>query len=224
MVFNKRLAVNRNLFRYCESAYQGWNVYTKRGDLVENYLSAAYETLWEAVIEHPRTYAIRVDLHLPDLQSSTSNHLPKFMASLQAILRADLLRRVKLNYRVHPCRLRCIWCRERGVTGKDHYHILILLNNDTYYTLGSPNSDIDNMARRIIKAWSSALGRTFDYVFSLVHFPVNPTYRINHACASFDKIFGEVFYRVSYFTKVETKTFGYGLNSFGASRLGFALL
>lgn len=64
---------------------------------------------------------------------------------------------------------------------KWHYHVLILLNKDTYGFLGSHRDfdNQDNLIGKIRKAWSSALNGKYDECASLVYIPENPIYYLN---------------------------------------------
>jgi hypothetical protein len=199
--------------------FAGLNVYLKRGPLVTEYLHAIHQTIGFALKDSPRTLAIRVDLHLPvDFDCDDTAVISRFFASLNAQLEAADKKNERIERRVHPNQLRYVWVREIGKTGRPHYHVLLLLNHDRYRTLGSFESDEGNLSARIKKAWASALARPLQQVANLVHFPENPKYVLDVRSPIFQQQLDALFYRVSYFAKLQTKVFGSKQRSFATSR------
>ncbi len=49
----------KNLSLYTERCYQGYQVYTRKGPLVRQYLERTFETIAHTLNQHPRTFAIR---------------------------------------------------------------------------------------------------------------------------------------------------------------------
>jgi len=214
-----RLHSNTNLTLHSSDNYNGIPVQTQHGALIENYLNPILSTLQNAIDEHSRTLAIRVDLRLPDQEELISPRIiSKFFDSLKAIIRADLAKRKREHGRVHPCSVRYIWVKEKNEALKSHYHLLILLNNDCYNSLGRFDKTEGNMAARIKKAWCSALGYHMADIAGLIHFPVNPIYHLNRNSTSYSLELDDLFYRVSYFAKAKSKNFGDYSNAFGTSR------
>ena len=216
---NVRHNQNQNLIIHNSNTFNGLAVQTEHGHLVYNYLKSIYLTILNAVTEHPRTCAIRVDLRLPsDSNPVESNVISKFIDSLKAQIQADLRKKERTGTRVHPCRLRYVWVKEKNKAVNFHYHVVLLLNRDTYHILGYFTHIEGNMAARIKKAWASALNYDVSGIGGMVHFPENPIYYINIKGPRYDEEFADLFYRVSYFAKADTKHFGDCSNSFGCSR------
>lgn len=229
-----RLRSNPNL-----SLHQGGNwkylpVIDHRGMLIDDYLESIHTTLTNAITEYPRTCVIRFDLHMPEsLQGIDSAVISRFTRSLKSQLRYDLERKEREGRRVHPCRMRFVWARERQSAGNCHYHVAILLNRDAYFTLGNFRNGADttalpyesgalmlrkNMADRIRQALASALGLDPHLTSGLVHFPQNPVHDLDVNARGYDQQFSEAFYRLSYLAKVASKHYGDYENSFGCSR------
>lgn len=217
---NQRLKRNPNLTLHIESQFRGLPVQAKFKPFVYEYLESIYETFRKAFTEHPRTFAFRVDLRFPDgVEVSSDNAvISRFFESLKAQLKADQANRARVG-RVHPCTLRYIWVKERSTRMKSHYHLLILLNNDTYNCLGDYDAPSGNMASRVKRAWASALACSFDALGGAVHFPNKPCYYVNQNSPLFFGMYRPLFKRVSYFAKDRTKKYGDGSNSFGCSRV-----
>ena len=102
---------------------------------------------------------------------------------------------------------------------KPHYHLCLFFNGNAYSSLGNYELGRDNMFNRIHKAWASALKGDTSFVQGLVSIPYNPCYRLNSNAADFEVTFRALFYRLSYFAKVDTKLFGDGSHCFGCSRI-----
>jgi len=192
------------------------------------YLNRIDRTISNALNEHPRTLAVRVDLHLPlssndefdrdipCLHYDKSRLISRFIDAFKAKVKADLKRKHRAGKRVHPCSPRYVWCRERNRSDNDHFHILILLNKDTYHCLGDYQRD-GNLASMIIGAWASTLGWGDDEIGRLVHFPEKPSYYIDKNNADYYLQLESVFNRASYLAKKITKCYGEGHRTFGTS-------
>ncbi|WP_414708949.1 inovirus Gp2 family protein [Rheinheimera pacifica] len=199
--------------------FKEYPILTHRGPLITEYLYKMDSVISKAVSNHPRTLAIRVDLRLPhDYGDVSSSLMSRFTESLKAQIRADLLRKSLHGTRVHQCNLRYIWVRERESSSSPHFHVLLLLNQDTYYTLGDFSAEHGrNMVSRIRKAWASALSVITVAVKGLVFFPKNAVYRLSLYSNDFCAVRADLFRRISYFAKLDTKEYGINSRSFGCS-------
>ncbi|GAA0655766.1 inovirus Gp2 family protein [Rheinheimera tangshanensis] len=201
-----------------EPTYSGLPVNLSRGPLIANNLAAISRTIVNALADTPRAYAVRFDLRLPpEFDVTDSEVITRFFNALKRLLEAADQQKLKEGKRVHPHRLRYCWTREWGVEGRPHYHVLIILNHDRYRTLGLFKNSEGNLSARIKTAWAIAINRHVEDASRLVHFPVNAEYRLNRNLPEYQSQIQSLFYRVSYFAKVETKMFGIGQRSFGTS-------
>lgn len=197
----------------------GFPVQTHCGPLSAQYIQSIESTLTQAVICHPRTLAVRVDLRFPvNAQRTDDAVISRFFASLKARIEADLNAKSRAGKRVHPCRLRYAWAREQDSAPLQHYHVLLLFNADTYNYLGRYRAESGNLACRIRSAWASAVGGIVDDLGSAVHFPDNPIYRIDAGSANFTESYRAVIYRASYMAKLSTKQYGDHIRHFGCSQ------
>ena len=120
----------------------------------------------------------------------------------------------------------CAWngCpSQRGIRSqadRQHYHLLILLNRDAYYSIGRLGSERVNMISRIEESWARALGLHVDHVRGLVHIPKNAEYRIDRVKRrdNGDDL-DDLFKRASYLCKKATKHYGDRQRSFDTSRV-----
>ena len=216
---------NTNLTVVNNGIYRGLSVFPRA--LSCEYLEASLQTMHRALNEHSRTLMVRFDLHLPswmNLPDSPmvydTNAITKFIKSLNAKIDSDRDCKRREGKRVHSCTLRYVWARERATVDKDHYHVAIFLNNDTYNRLGNFNVTGRNLSTKIVEAWTSAL-RLEDYdTRGLVHFPKDtPVYYIDRNASDYPQKLGASFYRLSYLAKLETKHYGDRTRSFGYSRI-----
>ncbi|WP_223883612.1 MULTISPECIES: inovirus-type Gp2 protein [Enterobacteriaceae] len=89
--------------------------------------------------------------------------MSRFMDSLK--IKAHLHRTVRSGKRSHDTQVRYFWCRETGPqNGHAHYHMLILVNKNTFHSLGSFHRQGNNLGNYIIEAWLSGLGISPDIV------------------------------------------------------------
>jgi len=199
------------------TTFEGMKVQTKCGRLEKKHLVSIKKTLDLALDEHPKTCAMRFDLHYPDFfesRQAESNHISKFMDSLKAILDADLKRKKKLG----KCTLRKIWVKEQANSVKPHYHVVILVNGQVYNQLGSFYVSEGNMVSRIKQAWASALGVELWEADGVVHYPDNAVYMVNKNGSDYKEKYESLFHRLSYFAKLDTKIYGCNGKNFGSSR------
>ena len=215
---SSRLTNNANLTISNQETFNGHPVQIHKGSLIEDYLTKIERTIQAALFEHPRTVAFRIDLRLPPNNGNNdSSVIGRFIESLKAQIKADLLKKQRAGKRVHPCTLRYVWVREQDTSLQSHYHVVLLLNNDTYNTLGSFNANEGNMSARIQKAWASALSSDVFQSGRLVHFAKNGTYIVKVNSPTYIQDLDNLFHRISYFAKVDTKVYGNRMKSFGCS-------
>lgn len=217
---------------YTHKEYLGMPCQDGCGELNNEYLNKINHVMQITTSEYNRVFAFRVDLRIPsDLDDYHRRHaddpchrytrgkgdISRFIESFKSIIKCDLIAKAKRGKRVHTCNPRFIWCKERSESISCHYHMLILLNKDSYFTLGDFDSDT-SMAFKVQKAWSSALGLIdVNHAKRLVHFPANSSYFIDRNSESFGKQYEDLFYRTSYLAKVETKEYGSKQRNFGYS-------
>lgn len=214
---------NNNLSLHYEPTYDGLPVMLDKGPFIREYLSALKHTIELAMAAYPRVLAFRVDLRLPQ-----GIDLPDYAYTNQVISRffESFTRRIKYHQGkvgergyARGCKVRYVWSREIGQAGKPHYHLLILLNRDAYYTVGRLRSDRVNMISRVEESWAGALGISVKQVSGLVHITKNAEYRIDRYVRHDDEDeLPELFRRASYLCKVATKTYGHRQRGFGSSK------
>lgn len=201
---------------YSQPSYQGLDVLKHRGALIANQLARILQTLQRSQAAYLETFCIRVDLHVPaDHELADNVVIEKFIASLRAKISHSTKTKQAKGTRVHRTKLRFIWCRELSITGRPHYHVLLMVNKQSFFNLGLFDISCDNLYSRICQAWASALGISLEDVAGLVHFPDNPTTMLRR---DDQESLNEVFRRLSYFAKEDTKEVGQGFHTLGVSR------
>jgi hypothetical protein len=137
----KRNSQNANLQFHYEETYQGLPVQMKHGPLIVEYLALLYLTMQRALNEHTRTFAFRVDLRFPEKLDTAafiaSNiMMERFFASFKAKIRHIRATAKKKNRYAHDTTVRYVWAREIGHRARPHFHLVIFLNNDAFFSLG----------------------------------------------------------------------------------------
>ena len=169
----RNLRTNRNLSLHYSSSYTASTtfrqfrentqvirelpVFSCRDGLVVEYLNSCLRVINDALEDHPRTLAIRVDLRFPRyLNDLPRNAISEFMDSFKVRIKRDRRRAAREQGYAKPCKVRYIWVRERDRAEQDHFHVLLLLNQDAYPSLGRFKSDRINLANRIKSSWAAA--------------------------------------------------------------------
>ncbi|MDY3572486.1 inovirus Gp2 family protein [Enterobacter hormaechei] len=204
---------------------------TSHGELNKYQLKRIKQTIDNALEEHARTIAIRVDLYTPlmkclcdmptedNFAKVDASVISRFMTSLKEKIKYDLIKREKEDKRVRKTTLRFIWSREFcPTTHKKHYHTLLLLNRDMFSYLGSFENDKGTLLRLIREAWMSATGLIYPRSKELVEIPKNPIYHLNAKDGDQSKRYKDLIYRTSYFAKYKSKNFTDGERNFGCSQ------
>lgn len=219
-----RHPLNSNLHLHKGSTFEGLPLMIDKGPFILEYLVRLKDTIELALEHYPRVLAIRADLRLP-----RGMHLPEQVSTNQVITRFFDSFKARIDYNrykarerypyAHGCKVRYVWTREVSREGHQHYHLLILLNRDAFYTKGRLGSDATNMISRMEDSWSYALGISENEVKGLVHFPENGQYRINRIVRLGDEDqLPELFKRASYLCKAATKSYGNRLRGFSTSK------
>lgn len=212
---SKRLFENTNLSLFSNAMFNNLPVQTSRGDLVEQYLSKIKITLDRGLEDYTRLYVLRFDLRYPNTyESSDTNDISKFIASLKSQIKSDLIRKGKSG----KCSLRYIWAKEKKASLNHHYHVSILLNKDVYFTYGDISSLSGNLSAMINQAWASALGVCEFVISGCIHFPENCNYWIDKNDINYSTQYKDCFNRLSYLAKVDTKIYTGNLKNFCCSR------
>lgn len=200
--------------------YNDFKIHSPLAQSNENHLQLIEQVLKASVWRSRRVAAFRFDLRFPKGISNQDDHvITKFFESLKAQLAAKDKKNIREGRRVYPHYLHYAWTRERDTSDSDHFHCVILLNKDAYSILGNYDSWEGNMAARIKSAWVSALGMPGARIEGLVHFPMNGTYYLDLNSDDYFSVFADLFYRLSYFAKLETKGHTSSRRNFGCSRV-----
>lgn len=194
-----------------------------KGPFVGKYLDRIIEVMNDSVDAHPRTFAVRFDLHIRNGEwlLDEDRLIDRFLASLKKKIRVARTRaeRESKNGWAHRSDVRYVWAREYGASGNPHYHFVLFLNRDAFNAIGTYGADRRNLFSRILEAWASAQTLTVDESQGLVHVPRNASYWID---ADDQEMQDELFYRASYLAKVSSKQVG-SRHSFGSSRRSLVL-
>ncbi|MCD8512878.1 MAG: inovirus Gp2 family protein [Nitrincola sp.] len=131
---------NHNLKYWCLNEYHGLPVqYTPDQPLVKEYLDKLWNLVDLYTQKFPRVLAIRVDLHCfePTPNLMTSNDvMQNFKDALVSRIHAYQRRQYSQGKRIFCCPVKIVWAREQKSSHVPHFHLLILINHDLFYSLG----------------------------------------------------------------------------------------
>ncbi len=197
--------------------------------LSEDYLGSINHLMDRAMSEYARTTVLRFDLHLPNLQTylgeptegHSSNVITRFIESFKAQVRADIARKEREGKRAHPCTVRYVWAKEMNRAAQPHYHVALILNKDAYFGFGDYRELRNNLAGKLYRAWARALMyKNPEDVMSLIHIPSDtPYYHLDRNSSDYPQQCNDVFRRLSYLAKYETKQYGSRNKNFSCSRV-----
>lgn len=154
---------------------------------IPEYEQSLHNVLETALACHPRTFAVRVDLRLADIEPlfyCYGELIKRFIASLDSQIKAQQRSDEKKKKRVRPHVLRYFRVEEQVTAEQPHYHVVLFFNRDVYHRLGDFDSPY-SLAYKIKKAWARALfgrGADADDAGGLVEFANKNgscTYRLN---------------------------------------------
>ncbi|BBT42276.1 MULTISPECIES: inovirus Gp2 family protein [Pseudomonas] len=215
---------NSNLHLHRDDTFEGLPVMVEKGPFIRQYLARLKRTIGLTLEQYPRVLAFRLDLRLPrgiELPDYvyTNEVISDFFESFKAKIEHHRGQVRERNQYSHDCKVRYVWAREVGWGQRPHYHLLILLNRDAYYTVGRMQSQVRNMVSRLQEAWASALGLSADQVEGLLEIPDNATYRIDrYVCPGDVDQLPALFHRASYLCKAATKSYGDRQRGFDTSK------
>jgi len=223
--------MNNHLSIFTKPYFKDLPINTKY-QLVESYLSQIYKVLNQAVEQHSRTIVFHTVLRFPlDISFAQSNGdcISRFIDSFKSQVKADQSKRVRSGKRVHKTAIRYVWCCEQSLSENEHYHIFILMNADSYRSMGSYESPIAGQLFYMLNtAWGRAIGVDTQTNRGLVHLSgssVNIDINTDSDSPIYDRYIGSnvsvidsVFHWMSYLAKHETKQYGNGGRNFGCSQ------
>lgn len=190
-------------------------------------LNRIMQTVEKAISQYGRVLAVRCDLRFanvdpdnPDVFQNNDNAvMTRFIESLKSQVSVDLYRKAAQLARVHQTDVLYTWAREQDESIYQHYHVLILLNYNTYAFLGDYLTDSGSLANKIQKAWCSAAGLAYPDYASLVHFPDKPCYKLFRSeIQTNPSTYMDCLLRAAYLAKERTKIRGAGYRTFGTSQ------
>lgn len=214
---------NRNLTVLNAKDFRGLPILQFKNGVYGEYLYNNLNLICHALNRYSKVFAVRVDLRFPDYYDTDDNRcVTRFIESLKAKVAADYIVKCKNTEGfVHQSEVLYIWVQETGQLNRPHYHLCLFFNGNAYRSLGVFELGRPNMYNRIVNAWASALALDVVAVQGLVHFPKTPFYqleRVELGRIHLNHTIRELFRRLSYFAKVDSKTYGDGRRHYGCSR------
>lgn len=194
----------------------------------QDYIERIRQTLNVSVRHHSRLACFFITLRFPQQGAcrDDSEVISRFFDALKyQINRYIDIKRLD-GKRVHATTLHGAWAREFGLkNGNKHYHVALMLNKDTFHTLGHysfSSSGAGSLANLIQKAWCSATGLPVDLHACLASFsPDLPCMWIEHN-DPYQRTAVEQ--RMFYLAKNYSKRCGDGERSFGCTQNNPSLL
>ncbi|MGZ0302454.1 inovirus Gp2 family protein [Citrobacter freundii] len=195
---------------------------------IPSYANRIQQTITTAINCHPRLACFFVTLRFPqDIKSRDGKRtISRFFDALKYQINEYVDYKRLSGKRAHPTTLYYLWAREFGFkNGNKHYHVVLMLNKDTFHTLGDYNFSIstpDSLSNLIQKAWCSALDLPPEAYHNLASAPDKRPCMWIENNDPFQKAAAEQ--RMLYLAKEYSKQNGDGERSFGCSQNNPSLL
>lgn len=194
----------------------------------ERYLEGTHAVYRNALTRYSKIFMFHVTLRFPENYSASSKGvMTAFTRALKLRVKRDLARRRKRVARVHDTEVHYVWCREFSKKHKEHYHMFIMVNANTYRALGDFDEPIRHqLAGMVVRSWVSALGLSLSKSKGLAHFagdvmlistrqiPMEVRTSEDGTCRNLYEV---GFFWLSYLCKLKTKEYGRGGRNFGCS-------
>ncbi|OUJ36261.1 hypothetical protein BTR40_10140 [Vibrio parahaemolyticus] len=195
----------------------------------ERYLESAHLVYRDALTRYSKILMFHVTLRFPlYYEGRCSGVMSAFIRSLKKRVERDLARRRLKVERVHNTDVHYVWCREVSREYREHYHIMVMVNANTYRALGCyTKTSNEHLAGMVTRSWASAIGMSIDDIRGLVHFTDDvgliatrqiPYTSVESTYGTFNNSFEAGFYWLSYLCKLITKEYGNGARNFGYSQ------
>jgi len=201
---------------------------SKFGPLNQKYMSRMSDIISKATSAHVRTSVFTFILRLPEYRDRgdsiasapdlSPGLMERFKGGVKSRIAAHQLRLKRKKSQVCPTDLRYFWVREVGeASGKDHYHVAIFVNKDTFRGLGDYSKEEHNLGSYISEAWLSALGLLdFPEYRTLVTFRKTHYLEFLHVDRYAQQYLG-LLNHLDYFAKEHSKDYDKEERSFGGS-------
>lgn len=194
----------------------------------ERYLERAHAVFCHALTQYPKVFMFHVTLRFPASYTiETRGVMSAFTRSVKERVLRGLNDRRRKGVRVHATDIHYVWCREVNSDLRVHYHIMFMVNANTYRALGSFNAYSKNhLAGIVCHAWASSIGLSINDSLGLVHFSGDtvvittkqiPCARAESRYGSFNDSYESGFYWLSYLCKLDTKRYDGRGRNFGYS-------
>lgn len=214
---NIRVEKNRNETRYSGESYRGLHVISFRDYLIEGYLESAFDTCACALSDCRQVFGIRFDLHLPaDTADWPTDVISTFIGSFNAKIKHHVRKR---GFPEDMGKVRFIRAKEQHDSVNPHYHFVVLLNGLVFRNSSEVYFGGWSIRRCIEEAWALALCMPVEEINGLARFLKNGDYQVDTNSPAFLQQFTNLFYRISYLTKEETKLYGDNSRYFECSRI-----
>ncbi|QAB14601.1 inovirus Gp2 family protein [Hydrogenovibrio thermophilus] len=220
-----KLMSNKNLEVTLDPSYAGHAVKTSfqrgqspklyQGFLIKSYLAQLIKLIYAHTWKYPRTLAVRFELLYPKEYSKmpTNEHITQFFKSLNYRIDKQQETKRKAGTRVHQTDVNYCWVKEQDSSEHPHYHVLLLLNKDSYQGLGNYSDPVSLMGL-MRNSWAAALSLTYEQTKGIVNASehknnkrIKPVHYVNRGSEDYQAQLDELIYRGSYLCKLETKRF-----------------
>ena len=199
-----------------------------KNSMSERYLKGAHAVYRNALTRYPKIFMFHVTLRLPENHSvSSKGVMTAFTRALKIRVKGDLVRRRKCVARVHDTEVHYVWCREFSKKHREHYHMFIMVNANTYRALGDFDEPIRHqLAGMVSESWATALSLSLSKSKGLAHFVTDvmlistrqiPEKVRTSKDGTCHNLYEAGFFWLSYLCKLATKEYGRGGRNFGCS-------
>ncbi|WP_224797419.1 YagK/YfjJ domain-containing protein [Idiomarina abyssalis] len=213
---------NRNQRLFNKTVYKGVSLWKQHSPYIEEKLHGLFSTLKKALDDHPRTLAVRFDLKVPvaGMPVSAKSPIERFIGSVQERINTKIKQKQREGKRWHRCNVRYVQKVEQAPDAVyEHYHVVLLVNNDMFMRVGHLGPDDNSQLAVIIReAWHNIVGVDENTTEVLVHGSTPANRRIKGPFSSMNPELRRAITHFSYLCKEETTLYRRGRPAFTTSR------
>lgn len=216
----KRSPHNHNHTLHYDTVFKGFHLHMANAPYIQEFLERLYIVMLRSLENHRRILAVKFDLHLPANANPymQRNPITDFIDRVKAGIASYQNSLKRQGKRVYPTEVEYVAKIEQVGSDREHYHVVIFVNKDTFYKVGNLSCvDPTQLGQIIRQAWLKTHGLPIYSPAALFH-TTNPVFRVLYGPLNAnDETHKEAFLHYSYLCKEQSTKYQGKRQSFYSS-------